>query len=289
MSRISLSLICIGLSCAQVLAAADAPLKPSSLSAAQIVEKHIAARGGLRAWHDVRSISWTGKMDAGSADSAARSAKYVRAAVAPNNRKELAEIAASDAQGIADKQVQLPFTLAMERPRKSRLELEFSGKTALQVYDGTNGWKVRPFLNRSDVEPFSAAEAKSEAEKSDMDGPLLDAAANGTKVDVEGMEPVEGHDAYRLKLTPKSGNVQHIWIDAQNFLDVKVEGTPRRMDGRMRNVWIYQRDFRSVQGLMMPFVLETSVEGYRDTHKAIIEKVTLNPKLDSAAFSKPRV
>jgi hypothetical protein len=40
---------------------------------------------------------------------------------------------------------------------------------------------------------------------------------------------------------------------------------------------------------MIPFVLETSVDGYRATHKVFIEKVTVNPKLDDASFSKPRV
>ena len=48
-----------------------------------------------------------------------------------------------------------------------------------------------------------------------------------------------------------------------------------------------QRDFRLVQGVMIPFVVETAVEGYRETHKMLIEKVTLNQKLDDAVFGKP--
>ena len=88
----------------------------------------------------------------------------------------------------------------------------------------------------------------------------------------------------------KDGKIRHVWIDAQNFLDVKVEGVQRRMDGRMRDVWIYQRDFRSVQGLMMPFLQETAyaVDGYPGTHKMVIEKVAVNPKLDDALFTKPK-
>jgi hypothetical protein len=139
------------------------------------------------------------------------------------------------------------------------------------------------------VEPFTAEEAKSEAQKGDMDGPLVDYAAKGTKVELEKVEAVEGHDAYKLKLTMKSGKLQHVWIDTKSFLDVKIDGIPRRMDGKMHNVWIYQRDFRSVEGLMMPFVLETAVDGYRETHKMLIEKVAVNPKLDDARFAKPRV
>jgi hypothetical protein len=36
-------------------------------------------------------------------------------------------------------------------------------------------------------------------------------------------------------------------------------------------------------------VLETAVDGFRDTHKMIIEKVAVNPKLDDALFAKPQV
>lgn len=146
----------------------------------------------------------------------------------------------------------------------------------------------RPYLNRDDWEPFTQEQAKSQAQTWGMDNPLFDYVVKGTKVTLEGVEPVEGHDAYKLKLTLKSGEVQHVWIDAQSFLDVKVEGTPRRMDGKMRTVWVYQRDFRSVQGLMVPFVLETAVDGYRDTHKMTIEKVGLNPQLDDGLFVKPK-
>jgi hypothetical protein len=91
-----------------------------------------------------------------------------------------------------------------------------------------------------------------------------------------------------MKLTLKGGQVQHVWVDAQSFLDVKVSGTPRRMDGKMHNVVIYQRDFQNVQGLMVPFVLETAVDGYRETHKTVIEKAAVNPKLEDALFAKPQ-
>jgi len=99
---------------------------------------------------------------------------------------------------------------------------------------------------------------------------------------------VEGHDAYKLKLTTRTGTVKHIWIDAHSFLDVKVEGVPRRMDGKMHSVWVYQRDFRSVQGVMIPFILETIVDGYPQTHKIVFDKVAVNPNLDAAAFAKPK-
>src|SRR6266478_1509017 len=273
--------VLVGLFFPVALLAADGKRRPAKLTAKQIVEKHVAARGGLQAWHGVLSMVWKGKMEVGYGDSAARSARYVSSAMARKGKgpRMPPPVAGKDD---AQKQVQVPFVLEMKRPTKSRIEIEFAGKTAVQVYDGTNGSLLRPYLNRDDWEPFTAEQAKSQQGKWDFDGTLIDYAAKGTKVELVSVEPVEGRDAYKLRLTHKSGGVQHVWIDAKSFLDVKVEGTPRRMDGKMRTVWVTQRDFRSVQGLKVPFVLETAVDGYADTHKMIIDKVALNPKLDDA-------
>ena len=232
---------------------ADSATTPVELTAAQIVDRNVVARGGLQAWRGVKTLSMSGKLDAGG-----------------------------------KQKVQLPFVLEMERSRKTRLELQFNGQTAVQVYDGTNGWKLRPFLNRRDVEPYTPEELKAASMQADIDGPLVDYVSKGTKVQLEGLQSVEGHDAFNLKLTLKTGQVQHIWVDAQTFLDVKIEGTPRRLDGRFHPVATYMRDYRSVNGLMIPYVNETAVDGVKQTEKIVVEKVIVNPKLEDSHFSKPR-
>lgn len=276
-----------------VLAALAAPdAKAAQLTTEQIVEKNVAARGGLAAWHGLQTMSWTGKMEAGLGDSVARSRNYVAQEWGKKAPKLRAAALAAAEKGEsqkeeAAKQVQLPFVLEMKRPGKSRIELQFAGKTAIQVYDGKNGWLKRPYLNRDDWEPFTPEQAKASAGEWDMDGPLIAYAAKGTKVALEGAEKVDGQDAWRLKLTLKDGVVQHVWIDQKSFLDVKVEGTPRRMDGKLHAVCVTQRDFRKIEGVMVPFELETVVEGYPDKHRMHLEKVAVNPKLDDSRFVKP--
>jgi outer membrane lipoprotein-sorting protein len=230
------------------------PEAPASLTAAQIIEKNVSAKGGLQAWRAVQTMSFSGKMEAGG-----------------------------------KKNTQLPFVLEKKRPRKMRVELVFANDTAVQVYDGTNGWKVRPYLGRREVERYSPEELKSASFESDVDGPLVDYAAKGNKAELEGIEQVENHDAYKLKITMKGGQVQHIWVDAGTFLEVKVEGTPRRMDGKMRPVSIYLRDYKDVNGLKIPYVIETAVQGNKDTHKIFIEKVAVNPKLEDSLFAMPQI
>jgi len=258
----------------------------TNLSAAQIVDKNIAARGGLQAWRAVQTMSAEGKLGVGG------------------NQRATLQVPAPNKEGKAPGQVRpkeevaLPFAMELERPRKSRFELKFKGQTAVQVYDGTNGWKLRPYLNRLDVEPYSEDELKLASLHPDLDGPLIDYASKGIQVELDGIEKVEDRDCYKLKLTMNDGRTIHDWIDAQSFLETKIEGQPRRLDGKIHPVEVYYRDYRPVSGLQIPFALETKVlpvgttaRGFKDppvpVEKITIDKVVVNPKLDPTRFLKP--
>ncbi len=227
---------------------------PAALPVAKIVDRNISARGGLSAWRAVNSLTMSGDMDAGG-----------------------------------KQDVRLPFVMSMKRPLKSRLEIKVQDETAVQVWDGREGWKVRPYLNRNEVEPYTAAEAKSAAAAAELDGPLVDFARKGTKVELAGTEVVEGRNTYRLKLTLKSGEQRNLWIDAATFLEVKIDGEPRRMDGRMRKVAVFYRDFKPVGGLQFPHTMETVVESVKGSHKMTIQAIKVKPPLDDSLFAKPQL
>ncbi|SEK09927.1 LolA-like protein [Paraburkholderia diazotrophica] len=224
------------------------------MSAAQVVERNVAARGGLQAWRAVSTMTMSGQIDVGG-----------------------------------KKPVKLPFVMTMKRPHKSRFELNFDNQIAFQVYDGTQGWKVRPFLGRNVAEPYTSAEAKSAAETADLDGPLIDYAAKGSQVALQGMDTIEGHRAYKLLLTTKDHAQRHVWIDASSYLELKIEGDPRKLDGRMHAVAVYYRDYRRENGLMVPHLMETQVTGVKQKHQMTIERVTVNQPADDALFAKPQL
>src|SRR5205807_8941334 len=134
---------------------AESQAAPAKLSATEIADRNVSARGGLQAWRAVQTMSYSGKLEAGGKEN-----------------------------------VQLPFFMEMKRPRKTRVEIEFANDKAVQVYDGANGWKLRPYLGRRDVEPFSADELKAASMEYDLDGPLVDHTTKGIQVDLEGVETV---------------------------------------------------------------------------------------------------
>jgi hypothetical protein len=264
-------------------AAIDKTQPQVKLSAAEIVDKNISARGGLQAWRSVQSLAMSGKMEAGGSNGPTLATPVRRS---PRNMPAVRP----------SEQVKLPFVMELKRPLKSRVEIQFRGQTAVQVFDGTGGWKFRPFLNRKDVEPYTPEEVKTIPLQSELDGPLVDYAAKGNKVELVDVEKVEGRDTYKLKVTLKSGEVTDVWIDAGTFLEAKVGGSPRRLDGKYHSVEIYYRDYRVSGSLKFPYLLETRVldaipvPGAKNlasvTEKVVLDKVEVNPKLSDSLFTK---
>jgi hypothetical protein len=269
--------------CISLAAGANTTSPRTQLSAAEIVDKNVTARGGLQAWRAVQTLSLQGKMGAGG------NQRGTVALPLPNPKQlTLPRRPAEEAQ--------LPFLMELKRGRKTRFELQFAGKTAIQVYDGISGWKLRPFLNRMEVEPYTPEELKIASTQSDLDGPLVDYAAKGSRIELGGVEKVEGRDTYKLKVIEKTGHAFDVWVDAETFLESKIEGQPRRLDGTDHPVEVYYRDYRAVDGLRIPFLLETRVLPVprtalgRDTpvppEKIVIDKIVVNPKFDEQLFSK---
>jgi hypothetical protein len=252
MRRLILAL-CISVLAAPAARAAEAK-KAGGLTAAQIADRNVQARGGLAAWQAVRTLKMSGELDAGGKAAA-----------------------------------KLPFALYLKRPNKSRLEITFAGKDAVQTWDGAQGWKLRPFLNRDDAVPFTPAEARSAAAQAELDGPLVGYAKKGTRLELIGSEKVEGKKTWKLRLTAKDGTQRTLWVDATTFLETKISGEPRKLDGRPHEVAIFFRGFRAVNGLKVPSVLETVVQGVKQGQMMTIQAVAVNPPIDDALFARPSV
>ncbi len=265
---------------AVLLAFAIYSLTPSG-RARRIAARNADARGGAAAWRKVKTLAMSGKLDAGARRDP------VKLAMAYTNQARLKAKAHMALAGAAasDAQVQLPFALELARGRKSRLEIRFQGQTAVQVYDGKQGWKLRPFLGRRDVEPYSPDELHVAEQQADLDGWLIDASDKGNKLELVGSDKVDGRDAYDIQVTLPDGQVRHVWVDKQSMLEVKVDGS-RRLDGKARPVYTYFRDYKKVDGLMIPHLLETVVDGVAGSEKIVIEKVTVNSALPEARFAK---
>lgn len=215
----------------------------------EIVVRNVAARGGAAAWRAVQSLRSTGSMDVGRG-------------------------------------MRVPFRLEQKRPRRMRLEFDFAGATVVQTYDGSSGWTLAPHLGRSEAEPLTPEELAAAAGQAELDGPLLDYAAKGHRIELLGRESLDGREAYKLRLTLKGGAVRTLYVDAQTGLETQVELT-QTLRGQPKLLRTRFGDYRTVDGLRLPHLLESRLEGAPYSHKLLVTSVEVNPPIAETRFGRP--
>src|SRR5258706_7409087 len=87
------------------LMAADSKTTNSKLTAEQVVDRHVTARGGLQAWRALQTMSVNGKLDAGAGGSAARGARGARGG--PGSKGKARSAAFADSKADADEQAEM--------------------------------------------------------------------------------------------------------------------------------------------------------------------------------------
>jgi outer membrane lipoprotein-sorting protein len=179
---------------------------------------------------------------------------------------------------------EVPTKIYMQRPDRIRQEIEVEGQALVQAFDGTRGWSLNPLSGQGPVE-VPRAVAERMAAQADFDGPLVNTAAKGHRIEVVGVETVDGQQAARLKLTKKSGEVQHVWLDTERWLEVKSESTVEQA-GRRVTIESRNSDFRTVDGVTSPFLVEVYAEG-RLQQRIALESVEFPASLDAKLFSPP--
>lgn len=231
------------------------PLMAQDLTVDQIIAKNIEAHGGADKLKAIKTAKVTGKMMVGPG-------------------------------------IEAPMTIYMARPNDLRLEFTVQGLTGIQAYDGQNnsGWSVMPFMGKKDPEPMSADEVKEVAEQANdgPEGPFLDYQAKGNKVELLGKEKIEGSDAYKLKLTRKDGNVDTFYLDADSFLEVKTE-SKRTIRGNEIEADTNIGDYKEVDGVIMPYSIDSGMKGSDQRQKITIDKYEYNIPVDHALFVMPVV
>jgi len=180
--------------------------------------------------------------------------------------------------------MEAPFTMERKRPGMRRMEFTIQGMTGIQAFDGAKTWSVMPFMGKKDPEVGTAEDNKNAMDDADFDGALVDYKTKGHTIELMGKEPVEGADAYKLKVTKKNGNIEYDYLDAETYLLVKTEGKIKRRGTEMDGETTYS-DYKDVDGLMQPFSMEVGTKEMK--RKLAFSKVELNVPLDDARFAVP--
>ncbi len=173
-----------------------------------------------------------------------------------------------------------------KRPDLVRQEFVLQGMTGITAWDGKTGWKIEPWQGKKDVESLGEEELKQIIEDSDFDGPLVRYRDKGNTVELAGTEPVEGTDAYKLKVTLKNGDVRFYFMDTDYFVPIKIE-TKRMIRGAERESETSLGDYKEVAGVYMPHSYEVGAKGSPNRAKYVFSRIEANVPLDDSLFHPP--
>jgi len=219
-------------------------------SADEVINKYIEAIGGRKALDAVKTRRITGKNSMGPG-------------------------------------MEMPMVIEHKKPNKVRIEFTFQGQTAVQAFDGEIGWYTMPFAGKTDPEKMPQEQIEQFKTQSDADGPLVDYAKKGHKVEFVDKEDLEGTEVYKLKVTKKDESVEYYFIDAEYFLPIKVKGT-RKMQGTELEFEVTPSDYKKVGGLMIAHKVTQQAVGMPMQSTLTFDKIEINVDIPDSRFAMPK-
>ena len=216
-----------------------------------LIAKYIQASGGLERMQAIQSLRRTGKFVGGGG---------FEAAIVQENK----------------------------RPNRVREEFSIQGMTGINAYDGRDGWKIEPWNGKRDPEALGEEEMHGILDDADFDGPLVNYQAKGNHVEYQGIETVEGSDAYKIKVTRPNGDVSFYYLDTEYYVPIRID-TQRMIRGAPVESETSLGDYKQVNGVYLPFSYESGPKGSTsaDRGKVTFDKIEANVPLDDQRFARP--
>jgi outer membrane lipoprotein-sorting protein len=184
-----------------------------------------------------------------------------------------------------------PITIYEKTPVKQRMEIQIQGLQIVQAYDGTDAWMINPMQGGTAPVKLSDDESK-EFKDNDFQDDFIDYKAKGHTVELLGTEEIDGVKCFKVQLIKNKNNdkedVTEIhYFDAENFVPIMIVTYGRSGPSKGQEIKTYLSDYQEVDGLTMPFFVESKVNG-QTIQKITIEKVTLNEPMEDKLFTFPK-
>src|ERR1700719_242208 len=172
------------------------------------------------------------------------------------------------------------------RPDLVRQTFTLQGMTAVQAYDGPTGWQTQPFRGRKDPELMGEDTVRDLLLASDFDGPLVDYAEKGNKIEYLGHDLVDGDDALRLRVTLKNGDIIYYYLDPDTYLEIRKE-IRQFVRGSVRERVVDVGSYKPVNGVMYPFSVSEGTRNNPGAQTTTIGKIEVNVPVPDSDFALP--
>ena len=186
---------------------------------------------------------------------------------------------------------EIPVVSEAMRPDLLLKKVNLQGAEQLTGYDGRSAWRVDPFASSSKkATDVPEAELMDFMEETDFDGPLVNAAAKGNRLRYVGPRVVAvagvQTPVHAVELTLANGRQAVLHLHGTSYLEVSRTQT-RDIMGSSVAMTITPSDYRVVQGVKVPYVMEIAIAGMPAPIRLQIERVEFGVALNRAQFARP--
>ena len=226
-----------------------ASLEGYSQTVDEVISKHIEAMGGAEKLKSLKSV-------------------YMEGVAVMQNGNEMT----SKVYKVQDKLV--------------RREIEFGMGSVTMIVTDKEGWASNPRTGGA-FEPLPKEALEGQQLELDIAGPLVDYAAKGHKAELVGKETVGTTEAYKIKLTPKTGKDVIYFIDTKDHYIVRqtvkggMLGGGRGNQGADAEVNINYADYKKTpEGYVFPYTVSMGNSGNNMNY----EKIEVNKPVDDKLY-----
>jgi hypothetical protein len=179
----------------------------------------------------------------------------------------------------------LDVVIYKKRPGLYRSEVKPEGSPRATIRGfAENAWETSN--DKTSVREGAGAVEQREVD-ADFDGLLVNYRDKGHTIVLEGRHRAGAVDAWKLKVTMKSGAVRYVYLDAATWLESRHEATIEVAPNRRVATTITFADWREVGGVKFPFAIDEEREAPGQTFVTYTKTIVVNVPLDDAIFKMP--
>ncbi|MBO0935049.1 DUF4292 domain-containing protein [Fibrella sp. HMF5335] len=168
-----------------------------------------------------------------------------------------------------------------------RADVTVMGSQVTQVINGDKGWSVNPMQGGSTPQDTPADQVALSKGNTELTGlQLAYASLKGYPMVMKGTEKMGTADRLRVDVTRPEATVSY-YLDPQTYYITNTKATVMA-GGQKVDVESTFANYKAVEGITMPFSVDLKAPGMPSNLTTIVDKVTLNPTIDPAIFNKPK-
>ena len=199
-------------------------------TADEIMDKHVAAVGGVDNWSKIKTLKMVG--------------------------------------GMTQQGYEISMTQTYDLSIGLRVDVSVMGMNGYQIVTNKGGWTYMPMMGSTKIDTMKPDMAKTTWEKMDVKGhQMLDYKSKYAKTELSGKDTINNALCYKIKCTDKDGNESTCYIDATTFYLLRVETKVKVNDEEQEAAVVYNNYQKQDGNIVMP--MSVTAQGAEITYKTI--------------------